>query len=65
VGNWTAALSALTALATLVFQWWLSRRPAVAARKAQDENIRIHNEVAAHDVAALRARLSRLRAGAP
>ncbi len=60
-----AALTALAPVAVLILQYYLSSRPAAAARSQSNENIRIHNEVADHDVAALRARLAGLRRQSP
>jgi hypothetical protein len=62
MGSWLALLTAVASLAAMALQWWLSSQPARAARKARNENVAIHNEVADGDVPALRARLARMRA---
>ena len=58
---WTA-LAAVASLLLVGLQAWLSSRPLRKERSATRERTKIHNEIAAGDVDALRARLRRLRA---
>jgi len=55
-------LAALAALAVLIGQWWISSAPARRLRRRRRRNVAIHNDVARHDIAAIRDRLKRLRA---
>lgn len=55
-------LAAAASLAVLLGQWWISTAPARRLKRRRRRNVGIHNDVARHNVAALRLRLRRLRA---